>query len=87
MNRMYEDMRKLEEKHNLVITAYVDVKGIKETLEELEEENINLSDERILRIIERSYSKYDFSEDDRFFKEWICENIVKENKVQDNEWF
>tara|TARA_R110002167_G_C12268831_1_gene613840 strand:- start:33 stop:284 length:252 start_codon:yes stop_codon:yes gene_type:complete len=83
MSNMYEDMRKIEERHNLVITSYVSVEDIKEELEELKEEQIKLSDEKILEIIEWSYRKYDFSEDARYFNEYVCENIIEENKEQD----
>jgi len=88
MSNMYEDMRKIEEKYNLVITSYVSVEDIKEELEEhdnrlSEGEQIKLSDERMLEIIEWSYRKYDFSENARYFNEYVCENIVEENKEQD----
>jgi len=88
MSNMYEDMRKIEKKHNLVITSYVSVEDIKEELEEVAGEysdQINLSDERMLGIIDRCYRKYDFSEEARFFNEYVCENIVEENKEQDND--
>ena len=82
MSSMYEDMRKIEEKHNLVITSYVSVEDIKEELDSQYENLIKLSDEKILGIIEWSYGKYDFSEDARYFNEYVCENIVEENKEE-----
>jgi len=83
MSNMYEDMRKIEEKHNLVITAYVSVEDIKAEIDEVRDEQINLTDERMLGIIDRCYRKYDFSEDARYFNEYVCENIIEENKEQD----
>ena len=83
MSNMYEDMRKIEEKHNLVITAYVSVEDIKAEIDEVRDEQINLTDETIFGIIDRCYRKYDFSEDARYFNEYVCENIIEENKEQD----
>tara|TARA_R110001632_G_scaffold207993_1_gene332296 strand:+ start:171 stop:422 length:252 start_codon:yes stop_codon:yes gene_type:complete len=83
MSSMYEDMRKLEEKHNLVITAYVSVEDIKAELDEVRDEQIKLSDERIFGIIQWSYGKYDFADDSRYFNEYVCENIIEENEEQD----
>ena len=83
MSNMYEAMRKIEEKHNLVITAYVSVEDIKAEIDEVRDEQINLTDETIFEIIQWSYRKYDFSDDGRDFNEYVCENIIEENEEQD----
>ena len=57
MSNMYEDMRKIEERHNLVITSYVSVEDIKAEIDEVRDEQINLTDETIFGIIQWCYRK------------------------------